>query len=202
VLPKAAEEDRCKCARPRRSSRDVAAAENDLSRRRSGSGEVCERCVAKIDDGARTQDGHIRNDTRDVSRRIWTACNSPICRRKRVVSDRACTPVTLRNLHGKEGVEGSSPEEGFRKAAANCPVPQPCRRTTKRMARAVLATTARSRRPSSTTSRRRRSRRHESAAYGASEPNQKLRGRVARRARGAWLLCAFGAHVLVVGGAT
>jgi hypothetical protein len=28
---------------------------------------------------------------------------------KRVADDRACTPVTLRNLHGKEGVDGSSP---------------------------------------------------------------------------------------------
>jgi hypothetical protein len=29
---------------------------------------------------ARTQNGHIRNDTHDVSRRISTACNGPICR--------------------------------------------------------------------------------------------------------------------------
>jgi hypothetical protein len=26
---------------------------------------------------------------------------------------RSCTPVPLRNLHGKEGVDGSSPSEGF-----------------------------------------------------------------------------------------
>jgi hypothetical protein len=37
----------------------------------------------------------------------------PICRRKCVASDRACTRVTLRKPHGKEGVGGSSPPEGF-----------------------------------------------------------------------------------------
>jgi hypothetical protein len=33
-----------------------------------------------------------------------------------VASDRACTRLTLRNLHGKEGVDGSSPSEGSAKA--------------------------------------------------------------------------------------
>jgi hypothetical protein len=32
------------------------------------------------------------------------------------VNDRACTRVTLSNFHGKEGVDGSSPSEGFAKA--------------------------------------------------------------------------------------
>jgi hypothetical protein len=41
-----------------------------------------------------------------------------ICRRNYAASDRACTRVTLRNLHGKEGVDGSSPSEGFRKRPA------------------------------------------------------------------------------------
>ena len=31
--------------------------------------------------------------------------------------------VTLRNLHGKEGVDGSSPSEGFAKVAAYRPLP-------------------------------------------------------------------------------
>jgi hypothetical protein len=73
-------------------------------------------CVVALGTRARTQNGHISNDTRDVSRRISGPYNSPICRRNRVASDRACTRVTLRNLNGKEGVDGSSPSEGLRKA--------------------------------------------------------------------------------------
>jgi hypothetical protein len=63
---------------------------------------------------AGTQNGHIRNDTRDVLRRISGACNGLICRRNCVASDRACTRVTLQNLHGKEAVDGSSPSEGLK----------------------------------------------------------------------------------------
>jgi hypothetical protein len=37
-----------------------------------------------------------------------------VCRTIRVASDRACTRVTARNLHGKAGVSGSSPEEGLK----------------------------------------------------------------------------------------
>jgi len=73
-----------------------------------------DRSVVGLVNGSRTQNGHIRNDTRDVSRRIATACNSQICRRKCVASDRACTRVTLQNLHGKEAVPGSSPGEGLK----------------------------------------------------------------------------------------
>jgi len=61
--------------------------------------------VAKADDGARTQNGHVRNDTRDASRRIVGASFSAICRRN-CVED------------GKEGVDGSSPSEGFAVLAA------------------------------------------------------------------------------------
>src|SRR6266545_7311071 len=60
---------------------------------------------------ARTQNGHIRNDTRDVSRRISMAYNSSNCRRNCVASARACTRVTPRNLHGKECDEGGPPAE-------------------------------------------------------------------------------------------
>ena len=67
----------------------------------------------------RTQNGHIRNDTRDVSRRILGGSVGPICRENCVASDRACTRVTPQNLHGKEGVDGSSPSEGFDKMPAN-----------------------------------------------------------------------------------
>jgi hypothetical protein len=63
---------------------------------------------------ARTQNGHIRNDTRDVSRHIPGVRLRSICRRNCVASDRGCTRVT-----GKEGVDGSSPSEGSAELAAN-----------------------------------------------------------------------------------
>jgi hypothetical protein len=50
---------------------------------------------------------------------MFSACISPICRRNCVASDRPCTRVTPRNLHGKEGVIGSSPIEGSARRAAN-----------------------------------------------------------------------------------
>jgi hypothetical protein len=71
------------------------------------------------DNKARTHNGHIRNDTRDVLRRIPDSSNGPICRRNCVASDRACPRVTLPNFHGKEGVDGSSPSEGLYKSPAN-----------------------------------------------------------------------------------
>jgi hypothetical protein len=43
----------------------------------------------------RTQNGHIRNDTRDASRRIREASLGPICRKNCAASDRTCTRVTL-----------------------------------------------------------------------------------------------------------
>jgi hypothetical protein len=55
--------------------------------------------VAGPVNNARTQNGHIRNDTRDVSRRSSSLSNSPICRRNCVGSDRACSRV-----NGKQGV--------------------------------------------------------------------------------------------------
>ena len=54
-------------------------------------GPVASASVAWLGSSARTQNGHIRNDTHDVSRRSSTACNSPICRRNCVADDRACT---------------------------------------------------------------------------------------------------------------
>jgi hypothetical protein len=58
---------------------------------------------------ARTQNGHIRNDTRDVSRHIRGARLRPICRRNCVASDRECTRVPPENLHGKECDEEGPP---------------------------------------------------------------------------------------------
>src|SRR5919106_1493716 len=82
----------------------------------------------------RTQNGHIRNDTRDASRRISSPSNSPICRRNCVASDRACTRVTPQNLHGKEGVDGSSPSEGLHKSPANGHVVLPAMAKFRRLA--------------------------------------------------------------------
>jgi ketosteroid isomerase-like protein len=65
------------------------------------------------------QNGHSRNDTRDVSRRIVTAANGPISRRNCVARDRACPRVSLPNLHGKEGIDASSPSEGSAKSAGD-----------------------------------------------------------------------------------
>ena len=97
-------------------------------------------CVVALGTRARTQNGHIRNDTRDVPRRISSACNSAIRRKKYVASDRACARVMLQNFHGKEGgrrfesVRGlckipvkrgffvSVQSAGTRSAAANEPV--------------------------------------------------------------------------------
>src|SRR6266540_1488686 len=75
--------------------------------------------VVDVVNSTRTQNGHIRNDTRDVPRRISSAYNIAICRRNGVASDRACTRLPLQNFHGKEGVDGSSPSEGLSKSPAN-----------------------------------------------------------------------------------
>ena len=75
--------------------------------------------VVESANSARTQNGHIRNDTRDVSRRISGVAFRPICRKNCVASDRACTRVTPQNFHGKEGVDGSSPLEGLPKVPVN-----------------------------------------------------------------------------------
>jgi hypothetical protein len=58
------------------------------------------RCYKRSEDvvglvnSSRTQNGHIRNDTRDVSRRISSVRTRPICSRNCVADDRACTRVT------------------------------------------------------------------------------------------------------------
>jgi hypothetical protein len=64
--------------------------------------EYINGCVTRSDNYSRTQNGHIRNDTRDASRRISTACNSPICRKNCAASDRACL---VRNAM-KKGLPG------------------------------------------------------------------------------------------------
>ena len=86
------------------------------SLRTASSKALCLKRVALPGTSPRTQNGHNRNDTRDVSRRIARPANARICRRNCVADDRACARVTAGNLNGKEGVSGSSPEEGSEKA--------------------------------------------------------------------------------------
>src|SRR6266511_1083543 len=64
---------------------------------RSGAGAGS---VVRYVNSGRTQNGHIRNDTRVVSRRISSVSTRPICRGNCVTSDRACTRVTPAK-HGK-----------------------------------------------------------------------------------------------------
>src|SRR5262245_35183287 len=67
------------------------------------------RDVASLGIRPRTQNGHIRNDTRDLSRRIWTDRNGPdlqakVCRESpRVYTSDA--PEMVRNAM-KEGLAG------------------------------------------------------------------------------------------------
>jgi hypothetical protein len=69
--------------------------------------------VAEIDSAWQTPNGHIRNDTRGVSRRIAASLIRLICGRNCVASDR----------DGKEGVDGSSPSEGSAKAQQTAILP-------------------------------------------------------------------------------
>jgi hypothetical protein len=56
-------------------------------------GRVGELVVCLVN-SSRTQNGHIRNDTRDVSRHIRSDQIALICRRIRAARDRVCTRVT------------------------------------------------------------------------------------------------------------
>jgi hypothetical protein len=67
--------------------------------------------VVYYDTRPRTQNGHIRNDTRDASRQSSNASRPRISRQNRVANDHSCTCVTPQQC--KEGVNGSSPLEGF-----------------------------------------------------------------------------------------
>src|SRR5215211_5457669 len=66
---------------------------------------------------ADTKRTHQKQQARRLAS-IQRLSTTPICSRNSVADDRACTRVTLPNLHGKEGVDGSSPSEGFRKIVA------------------------------------------------------------------------------------
>jgi hypothetical protein len=77
---------------------------------------ICARSplyVLRTGNVPRVRDGYISESTRGHTRARPTHREDAICRKNVVASARACTPVPPRNLHGKEGVDGSSPSEGF-----------------------------------------------------------------------------------------
>src|ERR671918_2643016 len=72
--------------------------------------------VERTDNRPRVRDGYIRSGTVGHARARATRREAAICRTNVVASARACTRLPPQNLHGKEGVDGSSPSEGSAKA--------------------------------------------------------------------------------------
>ncbi len=61
----------------------------------------------------RVRDGYISVGTRGNGRAPQSSLEGSICRKNSAADARSWTPVPPVNLHGKEGVSGSSPEEGL-----------------------------------------------------------------------------------------
>jgi hypothetical protein len=76
----------------------------------------CPLCVLKTDNAPGVRDGYIGESTPGHARAVTTRAEGPFCGRNVIASARACTPLPPQNFHGKEGVDGSSPSEGFAKA--------------------------------------------------------------------------------------
>jgi hypothetical protein len=76
--------------------------------------------VLQTDNTRRVRDGYISESTSGHARAPATRSADAICRTNVLANDRACTPIPLQNLHGKEGVDGSSPSEGLLKRSAYC----------------------------------------------------------------------------------
>jgi hypothetical protein len=72
--------------------------------------------VLSTDNASRVPDGYISLNTGGHPRALKTQAEGAICRTNLAASARPCTPVPHGNLHGKEGVDGSSPSEGSAKA--------------------------------------------------------------------------------------
>jgi hypothetical protein len=70
--------------------------------------------VLQTDNQPRVRDGYNRLSTRGHMRPSSAQTNQLICRRIVPADARRCTPTPTRNLHGKEGISGSSPEEGLK----------------------------------------------------------------------------------------
>ena len=72
-------------------------------------------CVVCFENNVpRVRDGYITPSAGGHTRALLaTRLRGPICRTNVLANDRTCTPLPPQNLHGKEGVDGSSPSEGF-----------------------------------------------------------------------------------------
>ena len=75
--------------------------------------ELFSLSVLQWDNSPRVRDGYASLSTPGHVRSLLTRREQPVCRTNAPANDRACTPVPSQNLHGKEGVDGSSPTEGF-----------------------------------------------------------------------------------------
>src|SRR5438094_7229724 len=75
--------------------------------------------VSRTDNARRVRDGYISLSACGHPRALATHAEGPICTTNVLANDRACTRIPPRNFHGKEGVDGSSPSEGFPKTPAN-----------------------------------------------------------------------------------
>ena len=67
----------------------------------------------RIGNVARVRGGYASETTVGHARALPTHPYRQICRTNVSANDRACTRLPPQNLHGKEGVDGSSPSEGF-----------------------------------------------------------------------------------------
>jgi hypothetical protein len=67
--------------------------------------------VLRTDNTPRVRDGYSRLSTRGHVRASLTGPDEPICRKNVPAHARSCPRVPPQNLHGKEGVDGSSPSE-------------------------------------------------------------------------------------------
>ena len=75
--------------------------------------DITNDLVLQIDNEPRVRDGYISCGTRGHSRAQADSPDRPICRKNMAGHARRWTLVPPLNLHGKEGVDGSSPSEGF-----------------------------------------------------------------------------------------
>jgi hypothetical protein len=75
--------------------------------------------VWRTGNATRVRDGYTRLSTNGHARALPTLCQQLICRTNVLADDRACPRLPPQNLHGKEGVDGSSPSEGLQLNPAN-----------------------------------------------------------------------------------
>jgi hypothetical protein len=79
----------------------------------------------QTDNDPRVRDGYISLDTRGHARALKTRREGLICRKNVAAGARSCPPVPLLNLHGKEGVAGSTRSGRPRDARRACGRPKP-----------------------------------------------------------------------------